>query len=360
MTTMLDNYGRQINYMRISITDKCNLRCRYCMPEGVEILPMTDLLSLEEITAVCRQASLLGIDRIKITGGEPLVRKGVVSLVKMIKELPEIRQVTMTTNGVLLKEYLPELKAAGLDAVNISLDTLNRETYQKITGKDHLNDVLASVEAAIDSGLRVKINTVLTRGVNDREWTEIVDLAKKRPLDVRFIEMMPIGAGADFPGVSNRDLLEALKKRFQEPSEVSHSHEALQSQRTLQVHEALQPCETLQPHEALQIQKDLQIHGNGPAVYYKLPGYQGSIGFISAIHGKFCGSCNRIRMTATGDLKPCLCYGTSVNIREILRQQGEEAAAVVLKEVIRKKPEAHCFEKKEDITERNKMIAIGG
>ncbi|MBR0411603.1 MAG: GTP 3',8-cyclase MoaA [Eubacterium sp.] len=357
---MLDNYGRQINYMRISITDKCNLRCRYCMPEGVEILPMTDLLSLEEITAVCRQASRLGIDRIKITGGEPLVRKGVVSLVKMVKELPEIRQVTMTTNGVLLKEYLPELKAAGLDAVNISLDTLNRETYQKITGKDHLNDVLASVEAAIDSGLRVKINTVLMRGVNDREWTDIVELAKNRPLDVRFIEMMPIGAGADFSGVSNRELLDALKRRFPEPSEVPHPHEARQSQGDPQPHEALQPCETLQPHEALQIREDPQIHGNGPAVYYKLPGYQGSIGFISAIHGKFCGSCNRIRMTATGDLKPCLCYGTSVNIREILRQQGEEAAAEILKEVIRKKPEAHCFEKKEDISETNKMIAIGG
>ena len=322
--TMLDSYGRRIDYMRVSVTDKCNLRCRYCMPEGVEILPMSDLLTMEEITAVCRQAAGLGIEKIKITGGEPLVRRGVPDLVGMLKAIPGIRQVTMTTNGLLLSKYLPSLKEAGLDAVNISLDTLNRENYRQITGKDQLETVLSSIHKAVDAGLPVKINAVLLHGINDSEWPGLLALAREYPLDVRFIEMMPIGAGAAFESVSNVLLLTKIREKY--PALV----------------------------------KDERIHGNGPAVYYRIPGFMGSVGLISALHDKFCSRCNRIRMTATGDLKACLCYGTSVNIRETLRSQGETAAGHLLSQVILSKPEAHCFEEKNRISETKKMISIGG
>lgn len=322
--SMLDGYGRDINYMRVSVTDKCNLRCRYCMPEGVEIVPMSSLLSFEEITVVCRLASDLGIDRIKITGGEPLVRKGVTDLIAMLKSLPGIRQVTMTSNGILLGRFLPDLLKAGLDGVNISLDTMSPKTYKTITGSDRIKDVLSGILAATASGLRVKINSVLMKDLNEKDWESLIMFAKDYPIDVRFIEMMPIGAGAAFESVSNVDILD----------QISHSYP--------------------------DISKDQSVHGNGPAVYYKIPGFAGTVGFISAIHGKFCDSCNRIRMTAIGDLKPCLCYATSFNIRDTLRHENEEAVKAMLKEVILQKPRAHCFEDKDQITEKSRMIGIGG
>ena len=322
--SMFDRQGREINYMRVSVTDKCNLRCRYCMPEGVEIVPMSDLLSLEEITAVVRQASLLGIDRIKITGGEPLVRKGVTSLVSMIRALPGIRQITMTTNGILLADYLPELVKAGLDGINISLDTLNPETYLKITGRDGLDQVLRGLDAALAAGIRVKINSVMMKGINDKDLPDLIELAREKPLDVRLIELMPIGSGKTFEGVSNMAVLDWLKISYPD------------------------------------MEVDYRIHGNGPAVYYQVPGWKGSIGLISPVHGKFCSSCNRVRLSAMGDLKPCLCYESAANIRDLLRQDGEEAVSEVLKKVILDKPQAHCFGKIENITEKKNMIAIGG
>ena len=322
--SMLDSRGREINYMRVSVTDKCNLRCRYCMPEGVDIVPMSDLLTFEEITAVCRQASLLGIDRIRITGGEPLVRKGVEDLVAMVRALPAIHQVTMTTNGVLLADHLPGLLEAGLDGVNISLDTMDRDVFRRITGRDRLDRVLAGLEAALDSGIRVKINSVLIKRTNDHEWSGLSELARTRPLDIRFIELMPIGSGRDYQGISNQDLLARMRERFPD------------------------------------LEKDRRIHGNGPAVYYRVPGWQGSIGLISPVHGKFCSDCNRIRLSAMGDLKPCLCFEPTANVRDLLRKQGEEAAGRLLRKVIFDKPEAHCFNKIEDITEDRQMIAIGG
>ena len=322
--SMLDSRGREINYMRVSVTDKCNLRCRYCMPEGVDIVPMSDLLTFEEITAVCRQASLLGIDRIRITGGEPLVRKGVEDLVAMVRALPAIHQVTMTTNGVLLADHLPGLLEAGLDGVNISLDTMDRDVFRRITGRDRLDRVLAGLEAALDSGIRVKINSVLIKRTNDHEWSGLSELARTRPLDIRFIELMPIGSGRDYQGISNQDLLARMRERFPD------------------------------------LEEDRRIHGNGPAVYYRVPGWQGSIGLISPVHGKFCSDCNRIRLSAMGDLKPCLCFEPTANVRDLLRKQGEEAAGRLLRKVIFDKPEAHCFNKIEDITEDRQMIAIGG
>lgn len=322
---MTDQMGRTIDYLRISITDRCNLRCRYCMPkEGIPWIPMEEILSYEEITEFVRIASGLGIKKVKITGGEPLVRKGCPGLIRMLKEIPGIRQVTMTTNGVFLSDYLKELLDAGLDAVNISLDTLRPDTYERITRRAQLGQVLKGLDLAVESKVSVKVNAVLQEGVNDTEWEALARLAEKRPIDVRFIELMPIGDGKLEKGISNLLLLEKMEKK-------------------------LGPL-----HE------DKTCHGNGPARYIKPSGYVGSIGLISAMHGKFCSSCNRIRLTSTGEIKPCLCDGRSILIREFLRKGHYERVRTLLEQAVWEKPVEHCFEEVEKMTENRRMTQIGG
>ena len=321
---MKDGYGRRIDYMRISITDRCNLRCRYCMPEGIRWLPMEEILTYEEIVFICRQAVSLGINRFKITGGEPLVRLGCEELIRRIKAVPGTVQVTLTTNGVELKEHLPGLIAAGLDAVNISLDTLEPEQFCRITGFHRLEQVLEGMDAAVEAGLRVKVNTVLQKGVNDGEWPALVQMAQTRPLDVRFIELMPIGHGREGTPLDNSWLLEQITQRYPK------------------------------------IGRDGSVHGNGPAVYYRIPGFLGSIGFISALHGKFCSKCNRIRLTSTGEVKPCLCYGDSISLREAARRRDGAQVQATLRQAIAGKPGMHCFEEPAKITEQDPMAQIGG
>lgn len=337
---MKDSYGRKIEYMRISITDRCNLRCRYCMPEGTEWLPMEEILTYEEIAMICREAVELGITRFKITGGEPLVRKGCPGLIRLIKDIPGVEQVTMTTNGVLLGDCIDELKLAGLDAVNVSLDTLDEERYREITGFSQLPRVLHSIECVLKSGIPVKINVVLQKGVNEDEWWRLAELARNAPVDVRFIELMPIGHGKERQGVSNEVLLERMKQRYLEEKRGYYLDMPFCSDR--------------------QICPDSQVHGNGPAVYYKFSGFQGSIGFISAIHGKFCESCNRIRLTSTGKLKPCLCFEDSVSVREAAREGRRLEVRRKLQESIAGKPQMHSFERIEKVTEKKRMSQIGG
>ena len=221
---MRDLYGRNIDYMRISITDRCNLRCRYCMPTGLSWIPMEEILTYEEIETVCRLAVSLGINKFKITGGEPLVRKGCPELIGRIKQIPGVEQVTITTNGILLGEQLDRLILAGVDAVNVSLDTLDAEKFRQITGFDMLNRVKASILSAVDKGVRVKLNTVLQSGVNDKEWPKLMELAKHHHLDIRFIEMMPIGFGKKSRMVSNSDLLSWMQQLYpgMEADEVRH------------------------------------------------------------------------------------------------------------------------------------------
>ena len=325
---MFDSFGRKIEYLRISITDRCNLRCRYCMPNGIDLISMKDILTFEEIVEVAKAASFLGITKLKITGGEPLVRIGCTDLIAQLKALDGIEEVTLTTNGILLSKYLDPLIRSGIDAVNISLDTLDKEKYKTITGFDHLEDVLQSIDDCLLSGIRLKINTVLQQGLNDNEWPDLVMLAKGKPLDIRFIEMMPIGQGALFKPVSNEDILDGLKQRF--------------------------PI----------IVEDEKKHGNGPAKYVNIPGFTGSVGFISAIHGKFCSSCNRLRLTAVGELKPCLCFGDTMDLRKILRStdgsERHQMLADTIQNAIMSKPESHCFENRSLITENKRMISIGG
>lgn len=353
---MRDFVGRTIDYMRISITDRCNLRCRYCMPDGVECLPRWDILSLEEIEAIAICAAGVGIRHIKVTGGEPLVRRDCCQLIKRLKAIPGIEKVTITTNGVLLDRYLDELMQVGIDGINISLDTLDRELYRDITGTDSLGAVLEVIKRASELPVPVKVNAVsldfeqmaAEQGRPTREggWRRLAELAKDYPVDVRFIEMMPIGYGKKFKTVNHQDLLEEMRQIY--------------------------PC----------MEEDDRVHGFGPAVYYQIPGFMGGIGLISAIHGKFCGDCNRVRLTSRGYLKSCLCYEDGVDLRRILRngqerpkqeehyhwpyekEMGDEALQEELRaamtQVILHKPVAHCFEHLDQITEIHNMIAIGG
>lgn len=330
---MQDGFGRTIDYMRISITDRCNLRCRYCMPEQIETVAMSEILTYEEITTVVREAAEIGITRVKITGGEPLVRRDASRLIGMLKDVPGIREVTLTTNGILLSEQLEELIQAGVDSINISLDTLDPERYHQITGFDCLDRVKAGLDAALASGVPVKINAVSLK----REDVEpLVALTKERPLDVRFIELMPIGMGKGFRGLPHDELIPWIKEQFAEGQD---------------------PESGLHPDETR--------HGNGPAVYYRIPGYRGSIGFISAIHGKFCDSCNRIRLTSQGFLKSCLCYDTGVDVKGVLRDSLPDEKRRVgvrncLEKCIMSKPGAHSFLHMEQVSEQHTMSAIGG
>lgn len=335
---MIDSFGRNIDYMRISITDRCNLRCRYCMPDGVEWLPMADILSYEEIGRVCRAAARLGIRHLKITGGEPLVRKGCPELIGSLKTIPGIEAVTITTNGILLEQHLDRLKLAGVDGINVSLDTLDRRQFADLTGFDRLDQVLSGIRRAVAAGFKVKVNAVSLKLDRDGDgsygWERLAGLAREYPLDVRFIEMMPIGYGKQFETVDHQKLLEQMRQVFPD------------------------------------METDTAKHGFGPAVYYRVPGFQGSLGLISAIHGKFCGQCNRVRLTSTGYLKTCLCYEDGVDLRPVLRgadtgaedgpDGGGQELCRVMEQTIYGKPGAHCFEEPERITEGHNMSSIGG
>ena len=323
---MLDRYGRVINYLRISVTDRCNLRCCYCMPEGVQDVGMKNILTFEEIWEIVRTGVSLGITHIRITGGEPLVRKDCVDLIRGIREIPGVETITMTTNGVLLGNYGKQLKEAGVVGVNISLDTLDPEEFYKITGKRELQEVLAGIRAAKTAGLPVKLNAV-----NRKELDPIplVRYAQEENLPIRFIEMMPVGYGKKYVGRSNEELRETL--------------------------EAV--CGNA---ECMTNREELSRMGSGPAVYYQFSDLKVPVGFISAIHGKFCDTCNRVRLTAEGYLKLCLCYDEGEDLRRVLREGEKENLRTIMEQTIFRKPAAHCFEHPAEMTETHEMVKIGG
>ena len=325
---MFDRYQREIHYLRLSVTDLCNLRCRYCMPDGVEKLEREAVLTYEEFLRLAALFARCGIDIVRVTGGEPLVRKNVAQLVAGLKETPGIRRVTLTTNAVLLAEQLPALLDAGLDSVNISLDTLRPEVFRQITAQDDFAAVQAGLQAALQSGLPVKLNCVPQAGVNEGELETLAALAKDNAMQVRFIEMMPIGYGAAMPCISGPELRARFARRWPE----------------------LAPLSPAQEHAL----------GDGPAVYYTVPGWQGSIGFIAAVHGKFCASCNRVRLTSQGFLRPCLASETGCDLRALLRSGADDAQLLAaIRETIWAKPREHHFNDSSMPATRG-MYRIGG
>ncbi|MDR0569460.1 MAG: GTP 3',8-cyclase MoaA [Spirochaetaceae bacterium] len=321
---MIDSHNRVIDYMRISITDRCNLRCIYCAPETVRTLPEDELLTYQEILRICGEASRLGIRFVKLTGGEPLMREGVPELVSLLKTKAGIERVTLTTNGVLLLRHLDALRGAGIDGITVSLDSLDPERFKATTGSGRLADIMAGIRESVGLNIPVKLNAVLIGGGGEPAWRDLAELAATEPLTVRFIEMMPIGYGGKFQGVSNDELLERMRKVY--PG----------------------------------IAEDRSAQGAGPAVYYHIPGFKGHIGFISAMSHKFCRTCNRIRLTADGLLKPCLCYAGGVDVKAALRRGGSIREALLAAAAL--KPRSHCFTgaAPEKPTEQRIMSAIGG
>lgn len=325
---MFDATQRDIHYLRLSVTDLCNLRCRYCMPDGVEKLEREDILTYEEFLRLAALFAACGVDTVRVTGGEPLVRKGVDQLVAGLKAIPGIRKVTMTTNGILLAQQLPALLEAGLDSVNISLDTLSPQVFARITARDEFAAVQKGLQAALESPLPVKLNCVPQVGVNEGELEDLAALAIDRPLQVRFIEMMPIGFGAAMPCISGPELLARFERRWP----------------------GLAPLPEAESHAL----------GDGPAVYYTAPGWKGSIGLIAAVHGKFCGQCNRVRLTSQGFLRPCLASEAGCDLRALLRSGADNAALLqAIRNTIWNKPLEHHFDSKAIPATRG-MYRIGG
>ena len=320
---MQDRTGRTIDYLRISVTDRCNLRCRYCMPEeGVEQLSHQQVLRYEQILRLARIFAGLGVRTIRLTGGEPLVRKDLAGLVTGLRAIPGIGEVAVTTNGTLLKEQLPGLLAAGLTGVNISLDTLREDTFRQITRREGVRRTLDAIDACLAAGLPVKVNCVPI--APEEELVELAGLAKDRPLAVRFIELMPIGLGKDLRGRSEGELRALLERAYGPLSSYGGRL------------------------------------GRGPSQYCTLPGFRGEIGFISSLSHQFCHLCNRVRLTADGFLKTCLQYDRGVWLRPLLDGPDEELERAILAAVW-DKPLAHQFSRRQVAGgEEHMMSQIGG
>ena len=342
---MIDAYGRRIEYMRISVTDRCNLRCVYCMPpEGVPLVRHEDILSFDEIVLITKSAAACGIRDVRLTGGEPLVRRGLPDLVRMIRAIPGIRRIGLTTNGILLPGCIKELYEAGVRFLNISLDTLDPELYRRMTRGGVLSETLEGVESArpyikrADDPLCVKLDCVLT-GVPGQQLTDVAELARGEKIHVRFIELMPIGQEAQkcFQGggqgkagsgpVRMQDVMNRLRTAFGEP------------------------------------ERDPDFScGSGPAEYWRFPGFKGRIGFIAPMSHAFCDQCSRLRLTAEGRLISCLAYNAGADLRKLLRggcTDGELGDAI--RAAILKKPENHTFlSGSVGNTGRRTMNRIGG
>jgi len=309
MTGLQDRFDRVIDYLRISVTDKCNMRCVYCMPEdGIAPARHTDILRYEEIIRIADIAARLGVRKIRLTGGEPLVRKNLTFLIASLRKIPGIEDLSLTTNGLLLAKMAPALADAGLDRVNISIDSLKSDRYRQITRIGDLDVVLRGVDAASKAGLRpVKINMVPVRGLNDDEVPDFARLTMNSDLHVRFIECMPTGS-ADFWTPEKYMTTDEIRKTI----------------------ESIGP---LSP---------VRLRRNGPSKYFRLKGAKGVIGFISALTHHFCGDCNRLRLTADGKFRPCLFSETEIDIRSVLRGgAGDNEIERMLRLAIEVKPKGH-------------------
>ncbi|HEU5292309.1 MAG TPA: GTP 3',8-cyclase MoaA [Cyclobacteriaceae bacterium] len=285
MSKLYDNHGRPLNYLRLAVTDRCNLRCFYCMPEdGIRYLPKKELLSFEEIERIISLMAGMGITKIRLTGGEPFVRTDIMKLIRRIKSIPGIQKIHLTTNGVLTAKYVPELSDL-IASVNLSLDTLDRERFKQITHRDEFNATLDTFHKLIDHNIPVKINAVVMEGKNIEDIVPLIELTKQYPVSVRFIEEMPFnGEGSHYPKLSwtYKKILEHIQHHYPDIQKVSDPE-------------------------------------NSTAYHYSIPGHSGNIGIIAAFSRTFCGTCNRIRLTAKGILKTCLYDDGVLNIRDLIR-----------------------------------------
>ncbi|ENK1242413.1 GTP 3',8-cyclase MoaA [Clostridium botulinum] len=319
---MLDKYGRKINYLRVSVTDRCNLRCIYCMPpEGVLKKDHDDIMRYEEIFNVVKTASLLGMDKIRFTGGEPLILKNIDNLIYNTSQLSSIKDIAMTTNAIFLEDRIDDLKKAGLKRVNISLDSLKKDKFKSITRGGDINKIFKGIEKSLLLGMTpIKINTVIMKGINDDEIDDFMNLTKEYPISVRFIELMPIGEGRKL-----------YKDSYISSEEIISKH-----------------------RDFIPVKRDK----SSTAILYKFKGAKENIGFISPMSCKFCSGCNRVRLTSEGTLKPCLHSEKEVNLKDYV--ENEQALLSKMNEAIYNKPlEHHMIEEKESKSKKM-MYQIGG
>ncbi|NFA59680.1 GTP 3',8-cyclase MoaA [Clostridium sporogenes] len=319
---MLDKYGRKINYLRVSVTDRCNLRCIYCMPsEGVLKKDHDDIMRYEEIFNVVKTASLLGMDKIRFTGGEPLILKNIDNLIYNTSQLSSIKDIAMTTNAIFLEDRIDDLKKAGLKRVNISLDSLKKDKFKSITRGGDINKIFKGIEKSLLLGMTpIKINTVIMKGINDDEIDDFMNLTKEYPISVRFIELMPIGEGRKL-----------YKDSYISSEEIISKH-----------------------RDFIPVKRDK----SSTAILYKFKEAKENIGFISPMSCKFCSGCNRVRLTSEGTLKPCLHSEKEVNLKDYV--ENEQALLSKMNEAIYNKPlEHHMIEEKESKSKKM-MYQIGG
>jgi len=319
---MQDGNGRKINYIRVSLTDRCNLRCVYCMPEGgIGKKEHHEIIRHEEIIKILKASAFLGINKVRFTGGEPLIVKGVDRLINETSKINGIEDIAITTNGILLNSMVNELKKAGLKRVNISLDSLREDKFKKITRGGNIQDVFQAIEKCINLGIKpVKINTVLIKGINDDEITDLIKLTKDYPVHVRFIELMPIGEGLNYYDTG-----------------FISSEQVISEQREL---------------------VPLNNNISSTASLFKLPNSKGTVGFISPLSCKFCSNCNRIRLTSSGTIKPCLHSDTEFDLKKYL--DSEVNLISELKEIIYNKPSEHNLENDGKSRSKRDMFEIGG
>ena len=328
---MTDGYGREIDYLRISLTDKCNLRCSYCMPrEGIRHIEHGDILTLEEIGRLARIMAELGIRRVRLTGGEPLVRRGITDLIKILREECGFNEISMTSNGVLLADMAEGLYDVGLTDINISLDTLREDCFSYITGCDgkELRQALNGIDRAIEAGLGIKFNCVPMRGINEEDIIPLTEYAADKGVSIRFIELMPIGCAGSFERISTDELIRRLEDRY---------------------------------GASTPVQCSMKADDRGPAEYYTFQEYRGQIGFISPISHKFCDRCRRIRLTAGGFLKLCLQYPDGVDLKIPLRNGArDEELKKLIADAVKVKPASHSFDTLRDSIDKRRMVEIGG
>ena len=326
--SLVDSFSRIINYLRLSVTDRCNLRCVYCMPqEGIKWIHHNEVLRYEEILRICRVLANMGISVIRITGGEPLVRRGIADLVRELKAIKGIKKVTMTSNGTLLGEHLASLAEAGLDAVNISINTMDEKQFKLITKTQSLINYTAIVDRALTLGLELKVNCVPLAGFNEDDIVKLCGLAKNRKIAIRFIKLMPLGAASVFQPLPTCKVISLIEKEY--------GHLTLAAFKL----------------------------GSGPAAYYTLKGFIGYIGIIDAMDNCFCNSCNRLRLNASGILKPCLSSDLGFDLKPLVRGfVSDSEIETAIRALIAKKPKAHSFGKANKTPEhvKKEMFRIGG
>lgn len=323
---MEDKYGRKIDYLRISVTDNCNLRCIYCMKENHnDFLSSDKKLTDNEIYRIVLESAKLGIKKIRFTGGEPLVRKDIMDLIGRINKIEGIEEIYLTTNGILLLDQVENLAANGVKGVNISLDSLKPDRFKILTRRGELKKVLEVIDKCIEHNIKVKLNTVIIGDINQDEILDFVELTKQKAIDVRFIELMPIGQGKLFKPVKNTKILEIIKIEYKELAEINRNI------------------------------------SEGPAKYIRVNNSLGRVGFISAISNCFCDYCNRIRITPDGFLKQCLHWNYGVDLRTLIRNGiSNEELNNIIKNNIYNKPEKHLFNEQNKNEEIRFMNEIGG